>query len=181
MLPEATHTGTEVPHEKGGLPQLDPAHFAGQIFWLAVTFVFLYVVMSRLTLPRIGQTIETRKNKISGDLVQAAELGRKSEDALKSYEKALAEAKAKARAVADEARKVSKGESDKRRAEAEATLNEKIAATERRIAETKQAALLNVRGIASETAGAIVERLLGRTATRADAERAVDEIGRAHV
>ena len=161
MLPETTHEGTEVPHEKGGLPQLNPEHFAGQLFWLAVTFVLLYVVMSRLTLPRIGKTIEARKGKISGDLAEAAEMGRKSEDALKSYEKALAEAKARARAVADEARKKAKAESDKRRAEAETALNEKLMAAERRIAEMKQAALGHVRAIAAETANAIVERLIG--------------------
>lgn len=161
MLPETTQTGTEVPHEKGGLPQLNPEHFAGQLFWLAVAFVLLYVVMSRFTLPRIGKTIEARKGKISGDLAEATSLGRKSEDALKTYEKALAEAKAKARAVADEARRVAKAESDKRRAEAESALNEKLMAAERRIAEMKQSALGHVRAIAAETANAIVERLIG--------------------
>lgn len=172
MQPDTASTGTEVRHEKTGLPQLDPAHFAGQLFWLAVTFVLLYAVMSRLVLPRIGKTIAARKGRIASDLAEAAALGRKSEDALKAYEKALAEAKARARADADEARRAARAESDKRRAEADAMLNEKMAAAERRIAEMKQSALGHVRAIAAETANAIVERLIGPAAgERAEIKR----------
>src|SRR5512134_3078801 len=96
--PSDLQTGTE--HAAGdahgakpGLPQLDTSTFAGQIFWLVITFAALYLVMSRLAVPKIGGVIADRTNKIKGDLDTAAEAKRASEAAIANYEKALADAR----------------------------------------------------------------------------------------
>ncbi|MEQ8178124.1 MAG: hypothetical protein RIA10_07300 [Amphiplicatus sp.] len=87
---------------KAGLPQMDVTTFPSQLFWLALTFGFLYWVMSTIVLPRLGGAIEERRDRIADDFDQAAEFRRQAEDAQKAYETDLADAKARPRAMAAE-------------------------------------------------------------------------------
>jgi F-type H+-transporting ATPase subunit b len=175
MATTETHTETGATHGKeGGLPQLNPEHFAGQLFWLAVLFLFLYFVMSRITLPRIGAVIEGRRRRIADDLDTANRLKAQSEEAIKAHEKALGEARARGRAIAEENRMKVKAQTDKMRMQVETDLSQKLTAAEARIQDTKRQALANVRTIAGETAQAIVARLTGETVDLNEAVRAVE-------
>ena len=89
---------------KSGLPQLNVADFAPQLIWLALTFGLLYLIMSRVALPRIGEVIEERSQRIQRDLDEAERLKGETEKALGAYEQALAEARAKAQGIAKETR-----------------------------------------------------------------------------
>jgi F-type H+-transporting ATPase subunit b len=171
-----THTETGAEHGKKGLPQLDPNHFAGQLFWLAVLFVFLYFVMSKVAVPRLASAVEGRRDKIAGDIETAAKLKREAEDAIKSYEKSLADARGRARGLAEENRQKVKAETDRQRANVEADLNKKLAAAETQILATKSQALANVKTIAAETAQAIVSRLTGEAVDLREAEAAVARV-----
>jgi len=88
----------------GVFPPFDPTYFASQLFWLAISFAVLYFLLSRWLLPRIGSAIEERKDRIADDLDAAAGLKAQADDAVKAYEKSLADARAKAQAVGAEAR-----------------------------------------------------------------------------
>jgi F-type H+-transporting ATPase subunit b len=172
----ATETHTETgaaEHGEKGLPQLNPEHFAGQLFWLALLFLFLYFVMSRVALPRIASVVEGRRDRIAGDIDTAAKLKRDAEDAIKSYEKSLADARARARGLVEENRQKVKAQTDRQRAGVEADLNKKLSAAEAQILATKAQALANVKAIAAETAQAIVSRLTGEAVDLRDAEAAV--------
>src|SRR3569623_2748389 len=79
--------------QSGGLPQLNPHHFTPQLFWLALTFIALLFVMSRIALPRVGEVIEERRDRIRRDLDAAARLKDETDKALAEYEKALADAR----------------------------------------------------------------------------------------
>ena len=81
------------------MPQLDPTYFASQIFWLTVVFVFLYLVMSRLVLPRIGEVLEERSERIADDLDKAESLKKEAEGVIAAYEEALTKARGEASAV----------------------------------------------------------------------------------
>lgn len=157
---------TEVGHaETGftcapGLPQMCTDTFASQIFWLVITFVFLYVMMSRVTLPKIGRVIEERRDRIADDLGKADDLRKQSETAIQDYEQALAEARAKAHVLAQETRDTLAGEAEERKAALEAELDKKLEVASERIAETKTAALSSIREVASDTAAAVVEHIL---------------------
>lgn len=147
----------------GGLPQLNPADFSPQLIWLALTFVALYLVMSRVALPRIGEVIEERRDRVQRDLDAAERFKSETDAALAAYETALAEARQKASSMAKDMREKLSAETDKERAQVEAQLNAKLAEAEGRIAETKSKAMTSVDDIAAETAGAVVNKLLGET------------------
>jgi len=176
---EDTHATTEASgdaHAADGhssaFPPFDPASFGGQLLWLAITFVFLYVVMSRMALPRIGSILESRRVRIEGDLKEAERLRQETERAAAAYEQALADARANAHKIAEETRASIKADIDGKRADVEADLAKRVAAAEANIATSKTAALANVDSIAADTAAALVERLSGKV-TAAQARSAV--------
>lgn len=155
------------------MPQLDVHDFVPQLIWLAITFAALYLVMARLALPRIGAVIEQRRDRVASDLDQADQFKRKSEETIAAYEQALAEARAKAHGIGQEAREKLNAEVAAERAEAERRIAAKTAEAESRIAAAKDQALGEVQEIAAGAAGDIVERLIGTKATKAEITSAV--------
>lgn len=158
-----THSTAEVHAEEshGVFPPFDPATFPSQLLWLAITFGALYVVMSRVALPRLGGILENRKTLIDADLAAADADRRKTDAAIASYEKALAEAKANAQGIAAQTREAIQADLAAKRTAAEADLSSKVSAAEARIAQTKADALTHVDEIAAETAQAVVAQLVG--------------------
>ena len=143
------------------MPQLNPLDWAPQIIWLVITFSILYVLMKRVALPRIGSVIEARHARIAGDIEAADKLRRETQEAIAAYEQALAEAKARAHAIAQEANNKLKDEVAAERAALERDLAARSAEAERRIHQAKISALKEVNAVASETAAAIVQHLIG--------------------
>lgn len=157
------------------MPQLVFGDWVPQLVWLAITFIALYVVMARVAIPRIGTVIEKRRDRIASDLDQAESLKRDTEEAIAAYEQALAEARSKAHSIAQAARDVLTAEVDAERAEVDKQLAEKTAEAEARILASKQSALSHVAVVASDTAEAIVQKLIGGKITRAELKSAVDK------
>jgi F-type H+-transporting ATPase subunit b len=147
--------------KKGGLPQLHVSDFPPQLIWLALSFGVLYFILARVALPRIGEVIEERRDRIQRDLDEAERLKIETEKALAAYEQALAAARGKATAIARETRERLAGEVEQERARVEAQVAAKLAEAENRIAVMKSRALAQVNEIATDLAGAIVARLLG--------------------
>jgi F-type H+-transporting ATPase subunit b len=144
-----------------GFPPFDAHSFPSQLFWLTITFVALYVLMSRVALPRIASILEARRQRIEGDLAEAQRLKGESDAAIAAHEKALADARGRAQVLAAETREKAAAAAAARRKEVDDKLAARIRDAEKSIHASRAAALANVRGIASEAAGAIVERLTG--------------------
>jgi F-type H+-transporting ATPase subunit b len=162
MAEPAHNTGTEVPKgEHGAFPPFQSQSFASQLVWLVIAFVLLYGLMAKLALPKVGAIIERRQKRIGDDVAEAGRLKQQSDEAVAAYEKALADARGRAQTIANETRERQASETDAARKKTEDALNTKLAAAEKTIAATKQAAMSNVRAIAEEAASAIVERLIG--------------------
>jgi len=145
MAEQAHQSGTEAPGgQHGAFPPFNAHTFPSQIVWLVISFVLLYALMAKWALPQVAGVVEGRQKGIANDLAEADKLKRQSEEAIanETREKQAAEAEATRKRLEDE-------------------LNRKLAESEKTIAATKQAAMANVRGIAEETASAIVERLIG--------------------
>ena len=169
-----TSTHTEVPSKKG-FPPFEKETFASQLFWLALTFVALYLLIARIAVPRIGGILEERSRRIEGDFAAAQRMKDESEAALAAYEKSLADARNRAQAIGAEVRDKLNAEADVSRKATEAKLNADLAEAEKQIAATKTAAMANVRGIAVDAAAAIVERLIGTAPPAPAVAAAVDD------
>ena len=163
-----THATTEAhggEHESGVFPPFDPATFPSQLLWLAITFGALYLLMSKIALPRIGGILENRKSIIDADLAAADASRQKTDAAIAAYETALAEAKAKAQGIANQTREAIQADLAAKRSAVEADLTGKVTAAEARIASTKAEALTHVDEIATETAQTVVTQLVGDVST----------------
>ncbi len=158
--------GATVAHEGGGhggaFPPFDPSTFPSQLFWLAIVFIALYVLMAKKVIPQIAGILDARAAKIAGDLVEAEKAKADTDAAIASYEASLAAARNKANAIAHETRSKVAHEIDGRRHAAEAQLAAKLTDTEKHIEDVKRIALEHVSTIATETTEAVVEALVGK-------------------
>lgn len=159
-----------------GLPQLDPSKFATQLFWLAVTFVLLYLLMSRVALPRVRDVLEERDRRISDDLEKAEKLKEEAEAVLAEYEKAVADARRQAQAAMAAATEKAGAETAKQQQALADKLATQVAEAETRIAGAKAQAMENVRQVSIEVARDAVVRLIGGDVAETDATKAVDAV-----
>lgn len=162
---DAGHAAAEAAHAAAdsapGMPQLDFATFPNQIFWLLVTLVVIYLLLSRVALPRIGGILAERTGTITNDLAAAEDLKAKAVEAEEAYNQALAEARAEAQRIAAEARAEIQVGLDEAIAKADAEIAAKAAESEKAIGEIRASALENIRTVATDTAGEIVTALGG--------------------
>ena len=173
---EGTVEGTAEPAEHAGLPQMDVGTFPGQVFWLAITFGLLFLVLWRTTLPMIAGVIGARRNRIEADLGTAESLRKDAADALAGYESALATARSRAIKLADENKKRVVAEIDQLKAAGAATVQASTADAERRIMAERAKAVTGVKNAAADAAADIVERLIGTPVSREDAANAVASV-----
>jgi len=167
------HTEAEGGH-KAPFPPFQKDTFASQLVSLLIAFVALYLIVSRIALPRVGSVLDARQNAIEGDLAEAQKLKDASDAALKAYESELASARSRAQAIGAETREKLNSASEAERKTLEQQLSTRLAEAEKTIASTREAAMSNVHGIASDTAAAIVQRLIGVLPDGGSISNAVD-------
>lgn len=155
--------------ELAGMPQLDFSTFPNQIFWLVVTLVVIYLVLSRVALPRIGAILGERQGTITMDLATAEELKARAVEAEQAYEKALADARAEAQRIAAETRAAIQADLADAIAKADAEIAAKAAELEKAIAEIRAGAIASIKAVAVETAAELVAVLGGKPDGVADA------------
>ena len=160
------------------MPQLDLSTFPSQIFWLAVFFVVLYLLMAKLAIPRIERVIDERRNRVENDLDKAGQMKSEAEAVIAAYEKALADARHQAQLTMKETTDRLNAIAAERQHQASAAIAERTGAAERRIAEAKAAAMGNLRAVAVEVARAAAGRLIGGDIDEAGTATAVDAVMR---
>ncbi len=144
-----------------GMPQLDFSTWPNQIFWLAVSLVAIYLILTRVGLPRIAAVLAERKGTIINDLTAAEELKAKAVEAEKAYNDALANARSEAAKIVAKARADIQADLDAATAKADAQIAEKTTASETRIGEIKAGALDSVSEVARDVAAELVAALGG--------------------
>lgn len=159
------------------MPQFDATTFSSQLIWLVITFVLLYLVLSRVALPRIASVLEERQRRIGGDLEKAAELKAEADKVLAEHEAAMAETRAGAQEVIRAAKQEMAAESARRQDELATRIAATAADAEGRIDAARKAALANIRDVAVEVAQAAAKRLIDSDIGRGEAEAAVDAAG----
>ncbi len=169
-------TQAEVGHEAGhtAFPPFDASTFPSQLLWFAVIFGVMYYYLSKRFLPAVGGVIEARRGRIAKDIDEATAMQAKADAAVVEHEKALAKARADAQATAQAARDRIAAETDARRKALDDQLNARLAEAEQRISANRVAAMGNVKAIAADATGAIVQRLIGRAPKPAEVAKAGD-------
>ena len=147
---------------KVGMPQLDFSTFSNQIFWLVVTLVVIYFILSRIALPRIGGALGDRAGTITNDLVEAEELKQRALEAEQAYEKALADARAEAQSINVAMRAEIQAQLDVELAKADAKISARTAEAALALAEIRSSAMVSVKDVAKATAKEIVAVMGGK-------------------
>lgn len=177
---EAVHTAVDAGN--GGhselFPPFDPMYVPSQLLWLAITFGLFYLFLKRAVLPRVGNILEIRRDRIAQDLDQAARMKDEADAAVAAYEQELAEARRKASSIGQEARDRAKAKAEAERRQVEDKLNADLATAEARIGSIKQGAMKDVDQIAADTASAIIQQLLGTRIDGKDVAAAVKSSAR---
>lgn len=150
-----------------GMPQLCADWIPNQVFWLLVTLVVIYFVLSRIALPRIASVLAERSGTITNDLAAAEELKLKAQEAEAAYEQALKDARAEAAKIVAETKADIQGELDAELAKADAQIAAKTAESEAAIAEIRAGAVKSVTAVAKDTAKEIVSALGGKADAKA--------------
>jgi F-type H+-transporting ATPase subunit b len=164
---------TEAPKKEGGFPPFDTTTVPSQLFWLAITFAFLFTVLWRVAGPKINSAITNRRGAINGAIKDAAKARAEADAAQAGYEASLAAARSRANALAEETRQSLNAEIAKAKAEADAQAAKSMHDADARITATRESAKAAVGSAAREAAMAIVERLTGDKVSAEDAAKAI--------
>lgn len=155
-----TH-GADAAAAAPGMPQLDFSTWGNQIFWLVITLVVIYMVLSKVALPRIAGILAERQGTITNDVAAAEDLKVKAQEAEAAYDKALADARAEAHRIVAEAKAEIQSDLDAAIAKADAEIAAKAAESEKAIAEVRAGAAAAVDQVAKDTAREIVAAMGG--------------------
>ena len=158
------------------MPQFNFATWPGQIIWLLIVFAVLYGVLSRVFIPRVRTTLETRQGTISSDMAEARRLRDEAQAQSEGVDAQMGEARVKAQRTAAEAKAKAAVEASSRQAALEAELSGKLASAETRIRGSRDRAMGEVRGIATDTAAALTQKLSGQAASESELGRAYEAV-----
>ena len=168
----AQATSIDTPRS-GGLPQFRTEYWGAQILWLLILFGALYLLLSRVFIPRLRKVRDDRDHAINGAIEDARRVRREADSQAEAARQEMADARAAAQAAAAQAKTRANAEAADRTAAQEADLAKKLDAAEARIRASRDAAMQSVRGVASGAAAAIVEKLTGQGASEAELDAAL--------
>jgi F-type H+-transporting ATPase subunit b len=166
-------TGQPPPGGSGGFPPFDTTTYPSQFFWLAITFTILLFFLWRFVVPRIGGTIDQRKQRIAHELAQAEQDRRAADQAYTTYQNTLIEARQRARALIEENRSQVRANVERAEKAADTEADQALAEAEARLAKLRTEAREHIRRAAQEAAAGIVERLIGESVSPEEAAEAV--------
>jgi len=169
-------TKGEIKEAKGGLPQFEPDTFASQLFWLAITFMVMFFVFSKFTLPSISSVIENRKNIIDSDLDMAEKLSAEADSVHDAYNENLLTTRNDALAVIAKSEEKTKAKYEKKSEEFRVKSEEEIAQTEARINEAKDKAMSDMNKVITDVASDAIEKIIGKKADTKKVQSIVENI-----
>jgi F-type H+-transporting ATPase subunit b len=164
--------------ESGGMPQLNPEFWVSQIFWLTLTFGILYVVLSKLILPKISNNLESRKSQILENIEAAEKQREDSEAKLEEYEEIISKSKHEAKNIFSQSReKVLKDIGAKRKV-LDKQIDEEISKAEQEINNLRESAPDKINMIAIETSSELIQKLIGAEVNNSSISAIVDDLSR---
>ena len=164
--------------ESGGMPQLDPEFWVSQIFWLTLTFGILYIVLSKLILPKISANLELRKSQIQENIEAAEKQREDSETKLKEYENIIFKTKIEAKDIFKETKEKTIKEINTKKENLDNQIDEEIKKAEHEISQLKKHAPEKINKIAIETSSEILKVLIGAEVNNSSISAIVDDLSK---
>lgn len=160
------------------MPQIDPTWFASQLFWLALTFTLLYVVLAKLVLPPLMDVLEGRKLQVASDVDHAQQCKSQAEQARSDYERVMADARARSQKILSDAIAESTAKTEQAKQQMGREIDTKILQSQKKIAERKNELLVSLTPVASELTALMVERFAKFKAPASSVELAVKSVSK---
>ena len=164
--------------ESGGMPQLNPEFWISQIFWLTLTFGMLYLVLSKLILPKISANLETRKSQILENIEAAEKQREDSEMKLKEYEEIISKSKLEAKTIFNQAREKALKDINAKKEVLDGQIDEEISKAEKKIKTLRNGAPDKINKIAIETSSELIQKLIGAEVNNSSISAIVDDLSR---
>jgi len=164
--------------ESGGMPQLNPEFWISQIFWLTLTFGILYIVLSKLILPKISANLELRKSQIQDNIEAADKQRENSESKLKEYDDIVLKSKLEANNIFKEAREKVLKDINNKKEILDKQIDEEIKKAEKEISLLRKSAPEKINKIAIDTSSELVKRLIGAEVNNSSISAIVDDLSK---
>ena len=164
--------------ESGGMPQLNPEFWISQIFWLTLTFGTLYIILSRLILPKISDNLETRKSKILENIEAADKQREDSEKKLKEYDEIISKSKLEAKTIFNQAREKALKDIDEKKEVLDRQVEDEISKAEEEIKALRSSAPKKIGIIAIETSSELLQKLIGADVNNSSISAIVDDLSK---
>ena len=164
--------------ESGGMPQLNPEFWFSQIFWLIITFGTMFILLSKLVLPKISENLEVRKAQIAENIEAAEKQREESDKKLKEYDQLILNSKNEAKDYFNKAREKILKDVDKKRENLEKEINEEINKAEKEILDLKNKSPEKIRKIAAETSSDLIKQLIGVEVNNSSISAIVEDVTR---
>ena len=164
--------------ESGGMPQLNPEFWISQIFWLTLTFGILYIVLSKLILPKISDNLESRKSQILENIEAAEKQRENSEEKLKEYEEIVSKSKMEAKSIFNQAREKALKDISAKKEVLDKQIDEEISKAEQEIKELQNGAAEKINKIAIETSSELIQKLIGAEVNNSSISAIVDDLSK---
>ncbi len=159
-----------------GMPQLNPEFWTAQVFWLILIFSILYLIIWKIFLPKITNSIENRKSRIVNDLDEAQKLKESAEKKLKEYNKIIENSKQEAKKIIEDERKKFDQDIENKKKDFNNQIKKEITAVEKEIKDLKKTSLSNISKIASETSAELIKKIINTEVNKSNVSAIVDDI-----
>ena len=164
--------------ESGGMPQLNPEFWISQIFWLTLTFGILYIILSKLILPKISDNLESRKSQILENIEAAEKQRQNSEEKLKEYEKIVLKSKMEAKSIFNQAREKALKDISAKKEVLDKQIDDEVDKAEQEIKVLKSGAAEKINKIAIETSSELIQKLIGAEVNNSSISAIVDDLSK---
>ena len=164
--------------ESGGMPQLNPEFWISQIFWLTLTFGILYIVLSKLILPKISDNLESRKSQILENIEAAEKQREDSETKIKEYDQMISKSKLEAKNILNQAREKALKDINTKKEVLDKQIDQEIVKAEQEIKTLRDGAPEKINKIAIETSSELIQKLIGAEVNNSSISAIVDDLSR---
>ena len=166
---------------EGGMPQLNPEFWASQIFWLILIFSSLYIIMWKIFLPKISDSIENRKSRVIGDLNETQKLKENAEKKLREYNKIIEDTKKEAKKIIEDNKKKLENDIKSKKQKFNEEIEKELMSVEKEIKSLKKLSISSINKIAAEVSSEVIKQLVGTSVNTSNVSAIVEDISKKEV